>query len=174
MKSFIVPILLFTLFTPSVSADNTAKIEELMRAQGVLEMWQQQIKMGEVESKKQADKMLEQFMSQLSPSKEFTDRFNKASKKFIEKLQGNWTAKEIVAVWAKYYGPKFTEPELDQLIEFYTSDIGQKEVQAGKVAVVEFTRYFQKENEAIMKSAINDYISDLKLIAQECKCKKQK
>ncbi len=118
--------------------------------------------------------MLEQSMSLLSPSKEFTDRFNTAVKKFMSKLQGNWTAKEIVAVWAKYYAPKFTESELDQLIAFYTSDIGKKEIQASKIAVVEFTNHFQKENETIMENAINDYITDLKLIAKECKCRKQK
>ncbi len=100
--------------------------------------------------------MLEQFMTQLNPSKKFSDRFNEASNKFIEKLQGKWTAEEIVSVWSKYYGSKFTDSELDQLIAFYLSDIGQKDVQASKTAENEVTQYFQNENEIIMKNSINE------------------
>ncbi|MBK8816545.1 MAG: DUF2059 domain-containing protein [Methylococcaceae bacterium] len=71
-------------------------------------------------------------------------------------MQGKWTAEEIVSVWSKYYGSKFTDSELDQLIAFYLSDIGQKDVQASKTAENEVTQYFQNENEIIMKNSINE------------------
>jgi hypothetical protein len=174
MKTLILSILLLTSSPLSVSADTTAKIEQLVKAQGYLEIWERQIEMGKIERKKQADKMLEQFMSQLSPSKKYTDRFNEASYKFLNTLLGNRTAKDMVATWVKHHAPKFTESELDQLLAFYTSDIGQKEVQANKITVIEFTKHFQKENETLMKNAVNDYIADLKLVAKECNCRKQK
>ncbi len=174
MKQLTVTIILLFITPLSASADTTGKVATLMKAQGMLEMWQQQIEMGKVAGKQQADKMLEQFMSQLSPSKEFKKRFTDASDKFLAKLQGNWTAEDIVAVWAKYYGPKFSESELDQLISFYTSEIGQKDVRASKATLVEFSRHFQKENEVIMKKAIDEYIQDLQIVAKECNCMKKK
>ena len=173
MKALIVAIALTALTTFPAVADTTQKVATLMKAQGLLEIWQQQIEMGKVEGKKQADKMLEQFMSQLNPSEEFKKMFNEASNKFITKLQGNWSAEEIVEVWVKYYAPKFTESELDQLIEFYTSEIGQKEVQASKSTLVEFSNHFQKENDVIMKNAVNEYIRDLQVVAKECNCRKK-
>jgi hypothetical protein len=154
-------------------ADTSGKVKRLMEAQGLLEMWQQQIDMGRIEGKKQADAMLDQLLSKLSPSPEFKERFKVAADKFVAKLQGNWTAEEIVAVWAKYHAPKFTEAELDQLLAFYTSDIGQKEVKANKVTIVEFTRHFQAENQRITKEAVDTYIADLKIIASECNCEKK-
>ena len=157
-----------------VNASPTEKVAKIMEAQGLLEMWQNQIELGKIESKRQIDQITEQFLAQLNPSKEFTKRFSTASKSLMQKLQGKWTAKEIVSIWAKYYTPKFTEKELDQLLKFYTSEIGQKEVKANKVTLTEFTKHFQKENQNIMKVALNEYIKDLKVLARECNCKKKK
>ena len=77
-------------------------------------------------------------------------------------------------MWAKYYAPHFTESELDQLIAFYKSDIGQKDVRASKAAAVEFAKHFSKENEVFMTNAVNEYIADLQIVAKECNCKRVK
>jgi hypothetical protein len=151
----------------------TEKIEALMRAQGLLEMWQQQIDYGRVEGEKQARQMIKQMLSQLNPNEEFKARLEKAFITFIGKLQDNWTAQEIVDVWAKYYGPHFSDEELDKLVSFYTSDIGKKDVMAAKSAMTEFTAYFQKENKPIIEKATKEYISELQLVAKECNCKKK-
>jgi len=173
MIKYILCVLL--LFPCMANADQrTDKIETLMRAQGLLEMWQQQIDYGKVEGEKQAKQIIEQMLSQLNPNEEFKIRFEKSFLNFISKLQNNWTAQEIVDIWARFYGPHFSEDELDELISFYTSDIGKKDVMAAKLAVAEFTVYFQKESKPIMEKATNEYIAELKLVARECNCKKIK
>ena len=157
------------------SADQrTEKIETLMKAQGLLEMWQQQIDYGKIEGEKQAKQMIDQMLSQLNPNEEFEARFQKAFMNFIRKLQDNWTAQQIVDVWAKYYGPHFSDKELDELVSFYTSEIGKKDVIATKSAMTQFTTYFQKESKPIMEKATREYIDELKLVAKECKCQKKK
>lgn len=161
------------LFPGMVYADQrTEKIEALMRAQGLLEMWKQQIDYGKVEGEKQARQMIDQVLSQLNPNEEFKARFEKAFMNFIGKLQDNWTAQEIVDVWTKYYGLHFSDEELDKLVLFYTSDIGKKDVMATKSAITEFSAYFQKESTPIMEKATNEYIAELRLVAKDCNCKK--
>lgn len=148
------------------------KIEALMKAQGVLEMWQQQIDYDKASGKKHARKMIDQIMTQLNPNEEFKKKFEKAYESFITVLQNKWSASDIVKAWAKYYGQHFTDSELDQLIKFYTSDIGKKEVMASKSAMIEFTKYLQNENKPVMEKALNDYIAELKVIVKDCNCKR--
>jgi hypothetical protein len=155
------------------SGPREAKIETLMKAQGLLEMWQQHIDYGKKEGNKQAKQIVDQMLSKLNPSDEYRSRFERAYMNFITKLQDNWTAQQIVDVWAKYYGPNFSDEELDELVSFYTSDIGKKDVKATKSAMVEFTAYFQAENEPILEKATNEYMDELKVIARECNCRKK-
>ena len=168
-------IFLMLLLLPSITyADQRSeKIETLMKAQGLLEMWQQQIDYGKVEGEKQGKMMIDQMLSQLNPNEEFRERFETAYFNFIKKLHDNWTARQIVDVWAKYYGPHFTDKELDDLITFYTSDIGQKDVKSTKSAIVEFTSHFQREGQPIIEKATKEYIEELKVVAKECKCPKK-
>lgn len=168
-------ILILLLAVPCLaySGAREAKIETLMKAQGLLELWQQQIDYGKKEGKKQAKRIVNQILSKLNPSDVYRDRFEKAYMNFIAKLQDNWAAQQIVDVWAKYYGPHFSDEELEELILFYTSEIGQKDVKATKSTMIEFTAYFQAENKPILEKATGEYIDELKLIAKECNCRKK-
>jgi len=96
------------------------------------------------------------------------------SPNYIKKVETPWSAQEIVDVWAKYYGPNFSEVELDKLIEFYTSDLGKKDVAVTKQTMAQFTEHFQKAAQPIYTNAINEYIEELKIVASECKCSKKK
>jgi len=168
-------ILWLLLIIPSIaySGQREEKIEILMKAQGLLEMWQQQIDYGKTEGKKQAKMMIDQMLSQLNPNEEFKKRFEEAFMNFINKLQDNWTAQQIVDIWGKYYGPHFSDKELDELIAFYTSEIGQKDIKSTKSALMEFTVHFQKEGQSIMENATKEYIQELLLVAKECNCRKK-
>jgi hypothetical protein len=172
MSKFIF-ILFLAIPCIAYSGSREEKIETLMKSQGLLELWTQQIDYGKKEGNKQAKQIVDQMLSKLNPSDEYKSRFEEAYMNFIAKLQDNWTAQQIVDVWAMYYGPHFSEKELDELVLFYTSEIGQKAVKATRSAMVEFVAYFQKENKPIMEKATNDYIEELKLITTECNCLKK-
>lgn len=171
MKKYIF-IILF-LVSPLVQAESrNEKIEALMEALGLIDMFTQQIEMGKQQNTQLGQKMIDQMMSQLNPSSEFQERFTKAFNKFVSKTEAPWGAEEIVDVWSSYYGPGFTDQELDQLIKFYTSPLGQKDVKVTKEAMISFSNHFQKAGQPIMEAATAEYIKDLKLIAKECDCAK--
>ncbi|MFV1984081.1 MAG: DUF2059 domain-containing protein [Thiohalomonadales bacterium] len=166
--------LLFFISMSSFANERTEKIATLMKTQGLLEMWQQQLDMGKIAGEKQAKEMIDQILIQINPDKKLKESFEIAFTKFISKIQGNWIAQEIVEVWAKFYGAKFSDSELDKLISFYTSEIGQKDIQASKLALVEFSKYFQDKSKPIMDNALKEYVSELKIAVKECKCPKNK
>ena len=165
--------LLIWLLLPAMAFAETRaeKIETLIEAQGLLEMWQQQMDMSRAECKRQADMIYKQITSELRPNEEFQERFKRAFHKFTDTIYNKWTAKDLVDAWTQHYGPKFTEEELDRLIAFYTSDIGQKEVRVTKAVTVDFTRQIQKESQPLLQNAIKEYVRDLTTVAEDCNCK---
>ena len=95
---------------------------------------------------------------------------------YAKKTSNQYTAEQIVEVWAEYYGKEFSIKELDELLNFYTSKIGKKEIVASRHALVNFTNHFQKLNEPVISTAMQEYIIEyiieLKMLAKECNCKK--
>lgn len=172
LKTLIV-IIFTSLSTLSFANDRSDKIKTLMEAQGLLSMFEHQLEIGEIQSEKMGKQVIDQILTQLNPSDEFKNKFSAAFQAFMKKVSSPYTAEQIVEVWAEYYGKEFTNSELDKLIDFYTSDIGQKEVSASKVALEKYTEHFQKLNGPLMKRAMNEYISELKIVAKECNCAKK-
>jgi len=170
-------LLIFLLITlPSSMANaqtDTAKVAKLMEVMGLLEMWQEQIEAGKTHNAQIGEKAMEQIMSQLNPSLEYKARFSAAFNTYLKKLEAPWSAQEIVNVWANYYGPHFTDDELDRLIAFYTSDLGRKDIAATKRAMTQFTEHFQKASQPIFDKATKEYIDNLKIVARECNCQKK-
>ncbi|WP_339524606.1 DUF2059 domain-containing protein [Pseudomonas sp. EA_35y_Pfl2_R111] len=163
-----------TLFIASQTfADGkTQKIAELLKAQGLVDTWAQQIESGKEYNKKISQQIMGQIMTSLAPNADFKSRFDLASEKFIESTIAPWTPQDMITVWADFYGPGFTEEELDQLISFYSSPLAQKEIKVGRLALTNFTKHFQELNQPIVEKATNQYIADLQVIAAECNCAK--
>ncbi len=166
-------ILMFLLaFFPAITmaGNKEDKIRQLMDAQGLTSMFESQLEMGKVQSEKVGRQMMDQVLSQINPNEAFQARILAAFDKYMEKVSAPWESEEIVSVWGQYYGQHFTEDELESLIEFYTSPLGQREVKASKSALVEFTLHFQKLGEPVYREATQEYIEELQLVAKECNC----
>jgi len=166
-------IVLSIILSTQVFADGKSeKIEGLMKALGLVETWTQQIEQGKIYNRKISSQMLDQIVSQLNPNEEFQQKFKKASDNFITKTESPWSPEKIVEVWAGYYGPEFTEEELDKLIAFYTSPLGQKDIRVTRGSMEKFSKYFQEAGQPILEKATAEYIQEMKLIAKECNCTK--
>ncbi|MEZ0122387.1 MAG: DUF2059 domain-containing protein [Candidatus Reddybacter sp.] len=158
----------------AIADDRSGKVRSLMEAQGLLSMFEQQLAMGKVQNEKMGQQVIEQILAQYNPNEEFQVRFKAAFLTFMKEVEAPWSADEIVSVWGEYYGTQFSDKELDRLVDFYTSDIGKKEVSASKIALVKFSEHFQALGEPIMKNAMQKYIEELKITAKECNCAKEK
>lgn len=154
----------------AVAQDREETIKLIMEAQGLIETFEQQLELGRQQSREQGGAVLDQLMSNLNPTPEFTERFEKAVQSFMSEMETPWGASEIVEVWAKYYGQHFTDEELSQLLAYYRSPLAQKEVVASRLALVSYSNHFSEAGKPITEKAVANFIANLKLIAKECNC----
>ncbi|MHA6844586.1 DUF2059 domain-containing protein [Ralstonia syzygii] len=78
----------------------------------------------------------------------------------------------MVAIWSRLFGAKFTDEELDQLIAFYTSPLGQKEVAASRDALPAFDQLFQARYKPIQERATAAFLQRIQQLKTECRCDK--
>lgn len=169
----IISAMLLVLYPLLATAnDKDEKLRHLMEAQGLLAMFESQLEINKTQSEKVGKQALDQLLAELNPNEKFQKSFAVAFNSYLEKVNAPWGAEEIVRVWGQYYGKHFAENEIDSLIEFYTSPLGQKEVNASKTALTEFSVHFQKLGESIFLNATQEFIKEIKRVAQECNCQK--
>lgn len=175
MRSALAAIILFAGLGIAHNATAESKADKaarLVEAQGLLDGLTQQMEAGKSAAAQQGQRVLDQVLSSLHPNEEFRRRFSDAFSAFLEQTSSPWTAEYLVEVYASYYGPHFTERELDQLIEFYASDLGQKDVQSTHSAIAQWSSHFQAQGQEIFEEALQSYIERMKLIAKECACRR--
>ncbi|AXV84556.1 DUF2059 domain-containing protein (plasmid) [Ralstonia syzygii subsp. celebesensis] len=160
------------LSTSVAAADRTEKIQKLMQAQGLSQMFEQQIASGREFSRKQADRMMAQVLAGMNADAAYRKRFKDAMEAFIADMQPSWSAGEMVAIWSRLFGAKFTDEELDQLIAFYTSPLGQKEVAASRDALPAFNQLFQARYKPIQERATTAFLQRIQQLKTECRCDK--
>ncbi len=154
------------------SEERDVIIQKIMEAQGLIETFEQQLKIGKEHSHEQGRSMLNQMFNLIDPPPEFIERFEKAFKAFMKEVETPWGADEIVAVWSQYYGQHLTDDELTTLLKFYSSPLAQKEVMASRQAMMSFSQHFMQAGKPIAEKAIANFIADLQLISKECNCKR--
>lgn len=155
------------------SDNNNEKIRALMEAQGLLDTFSQQIASGKVRSRQIADNTIKQIFSGLPVPPEFELKVTAAASEFIDAMQPTWGAQDIVDVLAKYYGSNFTDDELDQLVAFYTSPLGKKDVLVSRQAVGELGKEFGARYQRIAEQATAMYTERLKQVVKELSAAKK-
>ena len=165
---------LFLCFVCSVShaADRSDKIRELMELQGLVKMYDQMLQNGHEHSRVVANQTLEKVLTNLNPPDEFKNKLRQAATEYFESMQAPWTGQDIVEVWSKYYGAKFSDAELDQLLEYYRSPLGQKDVASARDAMGPFTAEFQARYKPIIDKATQQFTDRIQVIIKECNCQK--
>lgn len=143
-----------------------------MEAQGLVETFEQQIQAGRAHTQEMADQMVAKMLATLNPPAEFQAKIKDAARDFIKAAQPPWTGKDIVDVWSKYYGAKFSDDELDELLKYYRSPLGQKDVVASREALGPYTAEFQERYKPIMDKAVQEFVAHLQGIRKDCNCAK--
>jgi len=167
-------VLLLAVFSSSLALaeGRNATVRQLMEAQGLIPAFEQQLALGREQTRKQGRAILDQLLASMNPSAEFKERFEGAFQEFMAEVETPWSAEEIVAVWARYYGEQFTDDELHRLLDFYQSPLGQKEVVASREAMVKFSTHFAEAGKPIAEKAVSHFIANMRVIARECKCRR--
>jgi hypothetical protein len=154
------------------AADRSAKIQSLMKAQGLLESFEKMQKSAIDGADKQAHQMVAQMLDQLNPPEDFRKQFDSAAADFLADLRTPWPAKDLVDEWSKVYGAEFSDNELDRLLAYYSSPLGQKEIAVMRAALPKFMAHIQELQQPLLQKAVNNYLQRLQSIARDCNCKR--
>jgi hypothetical protein len=167
---------LFLMLAANASADQStkaAKIGRLMQLQGMTGLIQQQQAYVEEEVRAVGPQLIAEFKKQIPEiNQTVLDELDAAFKVFVESTKPTWTADEAVADWGKRYGEQVTEAELDQIIAFYSSSVGQKDLAATAQAMPGWSAFLAEKNQKALESAMSAYVERLKAIVENSRVKK--
>lgn len=164
--------LLAMLSTPARAdeASKTAKIAELLKLQGMV----QNIDNMRAESIKRTEALRPLYEKQLRDAlpdapPEMWARFDTAFKRYIDANRAVWSTEDAVAAYGKLYGARLSEDELDQILAFCRSPVGQKDVQASSAAMLEWTAQLAKKNQAAYQANLKAFIDDFSTFVKQCR-----
>lgn len=161
----VIALLLTASYAFADEASKAAKLKELAKIQGLHEIIEQQRAYSHEQVKLIAPKMLQEAKTQFHGLKKTTlVALENSYQKFLNATKPAWTTEDAVNAWGVYYGLHVTEDELDSILAFYRSPIGQKDAEAAKIAMQQWAIFFMEKNNATVEKATQTYISELRAI----------
>ena len=158
--------LLGTVGTPlarAVEASRAAKVAELMRLTGLAQMLAESKLAGQAASRKMIQSMSEQMFAKLPAiAPEERARIEGAGQQFQRDIDDGFDQDDAVRTWGRLYSQNLTDADLDAILAFYRSPVGQKDVTATAAALPQFQRYVVEKNNAVMNAAVAKYTAALR------------
>lgn len=175
MRITVVGLLLIMAFSGQAMADEARnkKITQLIEAQGLVALWQDQIEITRKEARTQARNIQRQLTAKTNLDRKSQARIDSAHNLFLKKVNTPWVVNDLVGVWIKGYASRLSNNDLDNLIAFYKSDIGKKDVAATRRATSGFIQHMQNEVSPLVQSAIQRYLYEVQTTVRECNCPKR-
>jgi hypothetical protein len=139
------------------------KIAELVRTTKLQEMFEQQVVQSRAAYVELGKKMFAQILDDdgsADPSKKA--RLDGIFQRYLQRGLSLWKAEDLVAIWSQHYGQDLGNDDLDQILAFYKSPIGQKAVAANQQATAAFTAELAARSQARLREALQQLAADLR------------
>jgi hypothetical protein len=149
-----------------------AKIIELVKLQGLEKMMEQ----SKVSSREAASKLVGQMTDKMFASfpqipTDTRAAIEAAAQRFLQDVEASSDQNDAVQAWSRFYSDGLTEHEIDAILAYYRSKIGQKDVLAQQAALPQFQKYLQEKHSAAMSLAVSNYTQTLKTLMESAKAK---
>jgi len=165
IKFVAVVMFLFSTLAMADSPQRQETIAELVSATGLADMLDQSREAARAQAGALSDQMLSQLMGTSSVlSAEQTEAVRVAAQRFSETCAAGFDVEGAVASWSQFYAVTLTDEELQAILKYYTSPIGQKDVAATKAAMPLWQAHLASQSSELMKVAIDEYAAELRRI----------
>jgi hypothetical protein len=160
--------LLWAAGTPLARADDASravKIAELMRLTGLARMLAESKVTEQAAARKMVQSMSQQMFAKFPtiPPEQRT-RLEGAERQFQRDVENGFDQDDAVRTWGRLYSQSLTDADLDAILAFYRSPVGQKDVTATGAALPQFQHYIIEKNAAVMNVAVANYTATLRSI----------
>ena len=144
-------VLIATLFLGTQAhadeASKRAKIGKLIAVQGMEQMFKQQLDSSKTAMVEMGTKIVRSMSDENTPPSASEKLVEPIFNRFVEDVGNMFTARELVDRWSSQYGKELTEADIDKILAYYSSPIGQKDVKASQMAMVGFSATVNTETE---------------------------
>lgn len=146
-------------------ASKRQKIHELARAQGLEQMFQVQIDQGKSSTSKMGveffDKLAKDSGLEASPD---DPEVRRLFTQLAERLAALHTAKEYMDAWSRSYGKELSESDIDNMLKYYRSPVGKRDIRASQSAMAAFSQTIVNEQMVRMTALTENMVKELKAI----------
>jgi hypothetical protein len=136
-----------------------------MRLTGLAQMLAESKVAEQAAARKMVQSMSEQMFAKFPtiPPEQRT-RLEGAARQFQRDVENGFEQEDAVRTWGRLYSQNLTDADLDAILAFYRSPVGQKDVTATGAALPQFQHYMIEKNAAVMNAAVANYTAALRSI----------
>jgi hypothetical protein len=151
----------------AATTSREAKVEELVRVTGMADMLEQ----GQVTARAQASQLSKQIVAEIfkdgkAPSSGQQAKIEVAMQRFLEACAASMDVKEAAALWGQLYAANLSDAELDQILSYYKSEIGKKDVAATQAAMPLWQAQLSEKGTATMQAGIAELTREIREIVK--------
>jgi len=146
-------------------SSKAAKVAELIQLRGLAQMMAQSRAVGQAAAQKTVQSMAEQVFAKfptIPPEKRA--RIEEAAQQVMRDVDSGFDQDDALRAWGRFYSDNLTETELDAILAYYRSPVGQKDVSASRAAQPQYQHYIIEKSTAVMSTAIANYTAALRSI----------
>ena len=164
MKKFAIAVaILWSLHAQADEAARQAKIAQIIEAQGLQQMFQQQLDQSKAAAADIGKNLYRKMLAESGITEgQENPELEKVFAKYMERCATMFSAKELVATWSSFYGKDLSEADLTKILAYYKSPVGRKDVLASQSAMAGFSQAMAVEGEKRMSASIGQLMADLK------------
>jgi|APAra7269096613_1048513.scaffolds.fasta_scaffold00106_119 hypothetical protein len=160
LGAFITAVLIASGTSNAMAEDpRTLLVQRIAVAQGLNELFDQQMIQQREATKGFAAKVFEQAVAQSGGQANQKERA--AFEKMTERAAEMFSGKEIVSAWVESYGKDLALQDLQAILTYYESPVGRKDVAATKAAMPAFTAWLSGEAQARATTLVNEFMAEL-------------
>ena len=139
------------------------KIAKIIEAQGLHQMFQQQLDQSRGQAAELGKDIYRKVLAEsgIAPGQE-NPRLEQVFTRYVERCSTLFTADEMVATWARFYGSDLSTADLDKILAYYRSSAGKKDIAASQSALVGFSQALTGESRKRVGDAIEQLLADMK------------
>lgn len=163
----IIAIVFFLISCDASAQSRDEMLQQLVEATGLAEILDQQIEVQRKSTQETMRGTVDQIESQINPTPDYMEKFEAAFQEAASDLDPPWTTQEVASTWGVYYGKNLSDEELEQVLAFYQSPAGQKDVAATHQAMKEFSQHFAEAYKPVVEMAVSRFYAHLQTIADD-------
>ncbi len=159
-------IVMATALPSAAEADaRQEKITELVRVMGLRDAFDRQIEQSRAAYAEIGKKMVAQVLAEAGVTDpEKKARLEVIFQRYLERgaSRSQWKAEDLVEIWSRHYGQDLSDDDLDQILAFYKSPVGQRELAASQAATTGYTAEVQARSQVDMQDALKQLAAELR------------